>query len=144
MNQAGALQFLSAEWVDACMAAINASETYRVTSADWTHGPVALVAAAQPALGLERAQGVWIDLDRGICRAARLVSPEEAEGAPFTLTSDYASWKQVLRKQLSPIAGILERRITLTGSLPVILRYVKSAEALVSAVATVPTRFMDE
>jgi len=144
VNQAASLQFLSAEWVAACVAAINASETYRVTSADWTYGAVALVAAAQPALGIERAQGVWIDLDRGMCRAARLVSPEEAEGAPFMLTSDYASWKQVLRKQLSPIAGILERRITLTGSLPVILRYVKSAEELVSVVAMVPTRFVDE
>lgn len=126
------------------MAAINASETYRVTSADWTYGAVALVASAQPALGLERALGVWIDLDRGICRAARLVSSEEAERAPFTLTSDYASWKQVLRKELSPVAGLLQRRIALKGSPFVILRYVKSAEELVSAVATVPTRFVDD
>jgi len=144
VNQAAPLPFLSAEWVAACVAAINASETYRVNSADWTYGPVALVASAQPALGLERALGVWIDLDRGICRAARLVSPEEAEDAPFTLTSDYASWRQVLRKQLSPVAGLLQRRIALKGSLPVILRYVRSAEELVAAVATVPTRFIDE
>lgn len=144
MIQAAPLQFLSAEWVAACVPAINASESYRVASADWTHGPVALVAAAQPTLGLEHALGVWIDLDRGVCRAARLVSPEEADGAPFTLTSDYASWKQVLRKELSPVAGILQRRIALKGSLAVILRYVKSAEELVSAVATVPTRFVDE
>jgi putative sterol carrier protein len=144
VNQAAPLQFLSAEWVAACVEAINASETYRVKSTDWTYGPVSLVASAQPALGLERAQGVWIDLDRGICRAARLVSSEEAEGAPFTLTSDYSSWRQVLRKQLSLIAGLLERRIALKGSLPVMLRYVKSAEELVSAVATVPTRFVDE
>jgi putative sterol carrier protein len=103
-----------------------------------------LVAAAQPTLGLEHALGVWIDLDRGVCRAARLVSPEEADGAPFTLTSDYASWKQVLRKELSPVAGLLQRRIALKGPLLVILRYVKSAEELLSAVATVPTRFVDE
>lgn len=144
MILAAPLQFLSAEWVAACVPAINASEPYRVASADWTHGPVALVAAAQPALGLEHALGVWIDLDRGTCRAARLVSPEEADGAPFTLTSDYASWKQVLRQELSPVAGILQRRIALKGSLAVILRYVKSAEELVSAVATVSTHFVDE
>ncbi len=50
----------------------------------------------------------------------------------------------MLRKQLSPITGLLERRIALKGSFPVILRYMKSAEELVSAVATVPTRFVDE
>jgi putative sterol carrier protein len=144
VNQAAPLQFLSTEWVAACMAAINASETYRVTSTDWTHGPVALVASAQPAFGLERALGVWIDLDRGVCRAARLVSPEEAESATFMLTSDYAGWKQVLRKELSPVAGLLQRRIALKGPLLVILRYMKSAEELLSAVATVPTRFVDE
>jgi putative sterol carrier protein len=144
LSLAAPLQFLSPEWVAASMAAINASETYRVTSADWTHGPVALVASAQPALGLERALGIWIDLDRGMCRAARLVNSEEAESASFTLTGDYASWKQVLRKELSPVAGLLQRRITLKGSLLVILRYVKSAEELISAVATVPTRFVDE
>lgn len=144
MNPAAPLQFLSTEWVAACVSAINASETYRAASADWTYGPVALVASAQPALGLERPLSVWIDLDRGICRAARLVSPEEAASAPFTLTSDYASWKQVLRKELTPVAGFLQRRIALKGSLLVILRHVKSAEELVSAVATVPTRFVDE
>jgi putative sterol carrier protein len=144
MIQAAPLQFLSAEWVAACVTAINGSESYRVASADWTYGPVALVASAQPALGLECALGVWIDLDRGTCHAARLVSPQEAESAPFTLTSDYASWKQVLRRELSPVAGFLQRRIALKGSLVVILRYLKSAEELVSAVATVPTRFVDE
>jgi putative sterol carrier protein len=60
------------------------------------------------------------------------------------LTSDYARWKQVLRKELAPIAGIMQRKISLQGSLPIVVRFIKSAEELVQAATRVPTRFLDE
>jgi len=65
--------FPSAEWVAAYGVAINASETYRSASLNWTFGAVALVVAAQPAIGLAEPAAIWLDLDRGVCRAARLV-----------------------------------------------------------------------
>jgi len=50
----------------------------------------------------------------------------------------------VIRRDLGPIAAILQRKLALTGSLPIVVRFVKSAEALVDAAAHVPTRFLDE
>ena len=138
------LAFPSAEWVSAYGAAINASETYRAASGEWTHGAVALVVNPQPELGLTAETGIWLELDRGACRAARLVSAPEAERAPFVLRGDYARWKQVIRRELGPIAGILQRKLALTGSLAIVVRFVRSAEALVEAAAQVPTRFLDE
>jgi putative sterol carrier protein len=88
--------------------------------------------------------GLWLDLDRGVCREAKLVSVGEASQAAFVLTSDYGRWKEVIRKQLGPIAGIMQRKITLQGSLPIVVRFIKSAEALVEAATRVPTRFLDE
>ena len=138
------LPFPSVEWVSAYGGAINASAGYRAASMEWTHGAVALVVNPQPAIGLAQPVGIWLDLERGACRAAKVVSLSEAEQAPFVISGDYAQWKRVIRKELGPIAGIMQRKLHLKGSLPIVVRFVKSAEQLVEAATTVPTRFLDE
>jgi putative sterol carrier protein len=139
-----ALPFPSPEWVAAYGAAINASAGYRAASLEWTHGPVALVVPALAAIGLAADVGVWLDLDRGACREAKLVTAAEAQKAAFVLTAEYRYWKQIIRKELGPIAGIMQRKVALVGSLPIVVRFVKSAEALVETATTVPTSFLDE
>ncbi|MFN2571040.1 MAG: hypothetical protein ABR537_05430 [Gemmatimonadales bacterium] len=136
--------FPSEAWVAAYSAAINASEEYRSASTDWTHGCVALVMPAQPPIGISEDLGIWLDLDRGVCRSAKLVTREEAQLAPFVLTAEYRYWKQILKRELGPIAGIMQRKVALVGSLPIVVRFIKSAEALVDAATRVPTRFLDE
>jgi putative sterol carrier protein len=136
--------FPSPEWVSAYGAAINASDAYRAASLEWTHGAVALVVNPQPEIGIKEAIGIWLDLDRGTCREARIVSVGEADQAPFVIAGDYAHWKRVIRKELGPIAGIMQRKLSLKGSLPVVVRFVKSAEQLVEAATRVPTKFLDE
>lgn len=136
--------FPSGEWVGAYRTAITESDTYRAVSGEWTHGPVALVIPAQPTIGIPEDVGIWLDLDRGDCRAARVVTRAEAQQAPFVLTAEYRYWKQIIKKELGPIAGIMQRKVALQGSLPIVVRFIKSAEALVDAATRVPTRFLDE
>jgi len=136
--------FPSVAWVGAYEDAINTSEEYRAASTEWTHGSVALVMPAQPAIGIPDDVGIWLDLDRGVCRGAKLVTREEAQKAPFVLTAEYRYWKQIIRKELGPIAGIMQRKVGLVGSLPIVVRFIKSAEALVDAATRVPTRFLDD
>jgi putative sterol carrier protein len=138
------LTFPAAEWVAAYGAAINASETYRAASLNWTFGAVALVVTAEPEIGIPQPVAIWLDLDRGACREARLVTAAESEAAPFILTAQYARWKQIIRKEVGPIAAILQRKLDLKGSLPIVVRFVKSAEALVDVATTLATRFLDE
>src|SRR5258705_12932650 len=107
------LPFPSPEWISAYRDQINASTVYKQASLEWTHGAVALVVNLQPEIGLAEPVGIWLDLDRGVGRAAKQVSSAEAQAAPFVLTSDYPRWKQVLRKELGPIAGIMQRKIVL-------------------------------
>jgi hypothetical protein len=38
----------------------------------------------------------------------------------------------------------MQQKLTLKGSLPIVVRFVKSAEELVEAATRVPTRFLDE
>lgn len=136
--------FPSAAWVAAYESAINASGDYRNASTEWTHGSVALVLPAQPAIGVPEDVGIWLDLDRGVCRAAKLVTRTEAQQAAFVLTAEYRYWKQIIKKELGPIAGIMQRKVGLVGSLPIVVRFIKSAEALVDAATRVPTRFLDD
>ena len=136
--------FPSPEWVAAYEAAINSSDDYRTASTGWTHGSVALVMPAAPAIGVPEDLAIWLDLDRGVCRAARLVPRQEAPRAPFILTAEYRYWKQIIKKELGPIAGIMQRKVALQGSLPIVVRFIRSAEALVDAATRVPTRFLDE
>ena len=136
--------FPSPEWTAAYGAAINASEDYRAASAEWTHGAVALVMPALPAFGVPDDVAILLDLDRGVCRSARLVTRSDAQQAPFILTAEYRYWKQILKKELGPIAGIMQRKVALQGSLPIVVRFIKSAEALVDAATRVPTLFLDE
>lgn len=136
--------FPSTEWTDAYGREINASVEYRAASTEWTFGAVALVMPAAPGIGLEHDVAILLDLDRGACRAARLVKREEAQHAPFILTAEYRYWKQIIKKELGPIAGIMQRKVSLVGSLPIVVRFIKSAEALVDAATRVPTRFLDD
>ena len=105
---------------------------------------MALVVTAQPEIGLSQAVAIWLDLDRGVCREARMATAVDAEAAPFILTAQYDRWKQIIRKEVGPIAAILQRKLDLKGSLPIVVRFVKSAEALVEVATTLPTRFLDE
>ena len=101
-------------------------------AADWTYGVVALICKAQPpALARTSASG-WI-WNRGVCRDARMVKVDEALKAPFCITGEYARWKQVLRKELDPIKGMMQGKLKLKGDLPTIVRAVKAAQELVNS-----------
>lgn len=136
--------FPSPEWTAAYGEEISSSKEYRAASQEWTHGAVALVLLAQPAIGIPEDVGIVLDLHRGECRSARLLPRQDAQNAPFVLTAEYRYWKQIIKKELGPIAGIMQRKVGLQGSLPIVVKFIKSAEALVDAATRVPTRFLDE
>ena len=135
--------FFSAEWVKAFKDAINANPGYKSAAAEWTYGVVSLVCKALPPKFPEEV-GIWLDLDRGVCREARLVSAGQAATAPFCITGEYGRWKQVLRKELEPIKGMMQGKLKLKGDLPTIVRHVKSAQELVNSGGTIDTAFHDE
>ena len=136
--------FPSAEWVNDYKNILNASAQYKQAGAGWTHGPIALVTRADPGIGIPEDVGIWLDLHQGTCRDARMVNRSEADKAPFCITGEYARWKQVMRKQLDPIQGMMQKKLELKGQMTIIVKYVAAAKALVEAATQVDTKFMDE
>ena len=72
------------------------------------------------------------------------MSVAEAMKAPFCITGDYGRWKQVLRKELEPIKGMMQGKLKLKGDLPTIVRAVQAAQELVNSAAKLDTKFLDE
>ncbi len=137
--------FPSEEWVKAYKDVINASASYKVAGKDWTHGAVALVTKADPSIPLlEKPIGVWLDLEKGVCKDARVVDAEEAAKAPFCITGEYARWKAVMRKELDPIKGMMQKKLELKGQMTIIVKFTNASKELVDCASQVPTRFVDE
>lgn len=139
-----AYKFPSDEWVEAFGKAINDSEEYQTAGKPWTFGVTALVVSAQPDIGLEEDYGIWLDLHEGVCNEALPCDVEKARTAPFCITGQYGRWKQVIHKELEPVKGMMQGKLKLKGKLPIIVKNVKAAQALVNASTTVPTEFLDD
>jgi len=132
------------EWLDEFKKEINKSEDYKKSGATWEAGPITFVIKAKPEIGLNEDVAMWIDLHRGVCREAKIVSMEEGAKAPFVITGEYERWKQVLKKELEPIKGMVQGKLKLKGHLPTIVKYVKAAQDLVECTTRIPTKFLDE
>jgi putative sterol carrier protein len=139
-----AISFPSIEWVEEFKKQINLSEGYKKAGAIWTAGPVALIISAKPEIGIQEDFRMWLDLHQGLCRDAKIVTAEEAQKAPFCIIGDYARWKQVIKKELEPVKGMMQGKLKLKGDLPTIVRYVKASQELVECTTRIETKFLDE
>jgi putative sterol carrier protein len=141
-----AQKFASTEWVASFKDAVNGNPAYKTSGREWTHGVITLVVAANPAIGLAEDACMWLDLHQGVCRDAKLVKRAEADsGSAFVIVGDYARWKQVIRKELEPIKGMMQGKLKLSkGQLPIIVRFVQAARDLVESATMVPTAFHGE
>jgi putative sterol carrier protein len=139
------LRFPSAEWCAAYKDAINANANYATTGREWTHGAVAMVVTADPAIGIAQDTAMWLDVHQGRCNDCRLVSREEADKAAFVLVGTYARWKEVIRKLLDPTKGMMQNKLKLTkGHMPTMVKFVTASKELVESTTRVPTQFVDE
>jgi putative sterol carrier protein len=139
-----ALTFPSVEWIEEFKKQINSSEGYKKAGATWTAGVVALVISAKPEIGINEDFGMWLDLHQGVCREAKKVGLEEAQKAPFCIIGDYTRWKQVIKKELEPVKGMMQGKLKLKGDLPMVVRYIKASQELVECTTRIETKFVDE
>jgi putative sterol carrier protein len=137
-------EFPSKEWLDEYVERINQSSEYREAAATW-EGDIAYVFEAEPDKNVPEEIWARLDLWHGECREGRYgISPEEGERAMFIIRAPYSRWKEVIRKELDPVKGMMQGKLKLKGDLPTIVRYVKAANELVNLASSVPTQFVDE
>ncbi len=136
--------FPSEAWLKEYVEKINGSKEYEEAAASW-EGDLSYVFEREPDKGVPEDVWVWVDLWHGKCRDARFGVPAgEGEKARFIIRAPYSRWKEVLRRELDPIKGMMQGKLKLKGDLPTIVRYVKAANELVNIASTVQTEFVDE
>lgn len=137
-------EFPSKEWLDEYVERINNSPEYREAASTW-EGDVSYVFEAEPEHGVTEEIWAWLDLWHGECREARYgVSADEGGQANFIIRAPYSRWKEVIKRELDPVKGMMQGKLKLKGDLPTIVRYVKAANELVNLAGSVPTQFVDE
>jgi len=136
--------FPSEEWVNEYVERINASKDYEEAAATW-EGDLSYVFEREPDKGVADDVWVWVDLWHGKCRGAKYnVTADEGEKAKFLIRAPYSRWKEVIKKELDPVKGMMQGKLKLKGDLPTIVRYVKAANELVNIASSVETIFADE
>ncbi len=135
------MKFPSEEWVERYKEELNKGP-WSESGKEWTHGPISLVITKDEKIGIKEDIYLWLDLDRGVCKEAKLVSREEGEKAPFVIYGTYERWKQVIKGELEPIKALAQGKLKLKGNLGIIVRFVKAAEDMVKTAQKVPTEFI--
>ena len=136
--------FPSQAWADAYKEAINTNDAYKIAGKEWTHGAVAMVVTQDAALGIAEDTALWLDIDKGECKSCKMMPAKDAQDAPFVIVAPYARWKEVIKKELDPIKGMMQGKLKLTkGHMPTIVKYVNSSRELVNTTQRVDTKFRD-
>jgi putative sterol carrier protein len=135
--------FPSAPWTAAYQTAVNDNPQYKTAGKEWTHGQVALVVKADPAIDLGEDMAVLLDVHGGQCRNATYTTAGEARtSAAFAVEGPYDNWKKLIIENQDPIKALMQGKLKLTkGHLPTIIRYVESSKQLLASAQTVSTEF---
>ncbi len=128
------------EWVATFEKLIQEDETYKEVAKTW-EGTVVIHILANPEAGLNKDVYMLMDLWHGDCRSVRLVPEDVGQAADYVLTGELERWQSVMKKELDVVKAMMQGKIKLKGSLPVIVRYVKASIRLVDLSAQIETRF---
>ena len=137
------IKAFSPEFADAFKDEINRSESYRKAAKGWKW-TVGLVIEAEPDLNFPESQGVFMDLYDGSARDIRAVSADEAAKCDIVIRATYSRWKQVMKKELDPVKGMMQGKLKLKGDLPTIVRYTRASQEMTACTTRIPVEFPDE
>lgn len=129
-------------WADAFRDAVNSDLVYRQAGLQW-QSPVALVLDDGAPVGLIGPVALELNLDRGLCNTARIMSPDACT-APFVFRADYATWREIMDGALDPVAAVMNGKVRLTGNMVALMMHARAVTALVRCAQQVPTRYPDQ
>lgn len=135
------MKVFSEEWVKKWGEKINESEQYSQAAQTW-EWPLILTFEKDPSIGVNEDWSVYLDLWRGECREARLATEEDIENAPYVISADSYTWKQIFDRKLEPISTIMRGRMKLIkGNMSTLSAYVLASKYLVESALEMDAEF---
>lgn len=140
-GSAMAVEVFTDDWAQAWKNALNSSAAYRAQAETW-EWPLVLVMEADPDEHVPETRGVYVALYHGQCLEARMATAADLQEAPYVISADPYTWREVMEGTLEAISGIMRGRLVLTrGNMVVLARYVGAASELVHAAAGIESVF---
>ncbi len=131
------------EWTSIFEKLVQNDQKYKEVAKTW-EGSVVISILPKPEVGLDKALYMYMDLWHGECNYIKLVPPETGENADFVLSGELERWEAVMKKELDVVKAMMQGKIKLKGSLPMIVRYVKASLRLVELAAEIDTVFQTD
>lgn len=131
------MEVFTTAWCEACCARLNERESYRAAAAGW-QGATVLSMSADPDRGVPAERSVWLDLEDGACRGARVAGADDVERAAYVLHADPSTWQRLLAGELEPVAAVMSGKLKLTrGNLFALAKYAAAAREMLAAAGEV-------
>src|SRR5512140_3916193 len=129
------------EWAQAWQREMMESGDFRSATSKW-QWPIVLMLQKDEAMGIPETRSVYLDVYHGECRCARRANADDLDTASFVISSDAATWKQVLDGHLEPFFGLIRGKLKLMkGSMLTLAPYVVAARELVNTARSIETLF---
>ena len=90
-------------WARGWAEKLNASEKYRAAARDW-HGSICFRLRDRDP---KRERSIFLDLDEGVCRDARLASDEDRESADYVLSARERVWERLIEGRTDPLVALM-------------------------------------
>jgi len=112
-------KFPTAEWVESLQTKLNSDEHYAQVAKNW-EGDMRFI--VDPGGPLTETVLFYLDLWHGKCRDACMETEYSDRKAAFVLRAPYDQFIRVLLGELDPMQAMLTRKLSVAGSMAVMMR----------------------
>jgi putative sterol carrier protein len=109
------------DWLKALEIKLNTDERYAAIAKNWEGDMIIVI---EPAGNLKERLVYYIDLWHGKCRGVAQLKDASEKNAVFILTANYENIKLIMTGKLDPMQGMLTRKLSVQGSMAVMMRSV--------------------
>ena len=113
--------FPSPEWLKALEEKLNSDEKYAKTAKNWEGDMLFVI---EPDGNLKELVVYYLDLWHGKCRSSAVLASPDEKDASFTLKAPYGNFAKVLQGKLDPMQAMLTRKLSVKGSMAIMMRNV--------------------
>ena len=125
-------RFLSEEWSDQAVAALNASDDVRGATKD-VHFTIQQVVTGAP----NGEAKYWVELNDGVVRSGI----GEAATPDVTITEDYETAVALARAEINPQAAFMQGKLKLAGNMGKLLHHQAAMAAIFPVLAALETEY---
>ena len=123
-------EIFTAPWARGWAEQLNSSEAYRQAARNW-HGSICFQLRDRDP-GKQRC--IFLDLEEGVCRDARVATAEDRESADYVLTARERVWRRVIDGRTDPLIALMTGQIRFErGRLMDFAEHTEAAKELMKA-----------